>query len=84
MSDEAQAAKAELGRAVQAYIETIEPGTYVDGWVLITNKLSIDMEQRGESAVGLTYPEQSWVLVRGLLDIAMQSERDDQRELNDD
>ncbi|WP_162893216.1 hypothetical protein [Microbacterium halotolerans] len=73
-----EAAKADLDRAIKAYFGVIEPDTYVDAWVLVTHKRRPEWEQAGQSVVGTTTPPQAWPLTRGLLDIALTEDRDDQ------
>lgn len=68
-------ARAELGRAVTAYYSAVEPETYVDGWVLAAHKRSPGLEASSQTAVGIVTPDQPFVLTRGLLDIALTSER---------
>lgn len=80
MSDPGAEARAELGRAVTAYMQVVEPDIYVAEWVLVTHKQSVEMEANGQPAVGITTPEQSWPLTRGLLDIALTNERLEQAE----
>jgi hypothetical protein len=46
--------------------------------VLVSHKLSAEWEQEGTSAVGvLPRTGQSFVVTRGLLDVALESERND-------
>lgn len=71
-------ARAELARAIGRYYATIDPDVYVDGWVLVTHKLSVELEREGSSSVGVVHPDQAWPMTRGLLDIALTSERLDQ------
>lgn len=74
--EEAQQAKDTLTAAIRAYRDTIEPGCYVDGWVLITHNLTTELEAENSSMVSVLVPtEQSFVLTRGLLDIALDGER---------
>ncbi|WP_219085646.1 hypothetical protein [Microbacterium resistens] len=77
-------ARADLGRAIAAYYAETEPDVFVGGWVLVTHKLSPEMEREGQSAVGITTPEQAWPLTRGLLDVALTSERMEQAPLSAD
>jgi len=80
--DGAAEARADLGRAIAQYYGVVEPEVFVAGWVLVAHKLSSEMEREGQSAVGVTTPEQAWPLTRGLLDIALTSERAEQAALN--
>lgn len=75
MNDDVDEARADLGRAIAAYYRTIDPDIFVDGWALVVQKRTPDLEADGASAVTLTTPDQSWVLTRGLLDIALHEDR---------
>lgn len=77
ITDEAAAAAKEaLDVAIRTFYETVAPEVYIDGWVLVTHKLSIEMEHDGVSAVGsLPATGQSFVVTRGLLDAALSFER---------
>lgn len=73
-----------FSQAIRDYYTVLDPDVYIDGWVLITHKRSAEWEQGETSAVGVvTHHEQSWVVTRGLLDIAYQREVDKLRALND-
>lgn len=66
-------ARANLSRAISEFYEAMT-GEYVDGWVLVTHKLSPHLEQQGQTAVGvLTMQGQSFVLSRGLIEIACEN-----------
>ncbi|MFD5599944.1 hypothetical protein ACFWHR_07780 [Leucobacter sp. NPDC058333] len=66
-------AHAELSRAISAYYQATT-GEFVDGWVLVTHKLSVELEAEGASAVGvISSPDLSWVKGRGLLEIAREN-----------
>ncbi|QDZ15792.1 hypothetical protein [Humibacter ginsenosidimutans] len=83
--DEALAAKQTLEAAIAAYVETMEPGAYVESFVLLTHKLTTELEQNGQTMVGvLVKTGQSWVMTRGLLDIALEQERCDTLTDDDD
>jgi hypothetical protein len=75
ISDEqAEAAKDELGRAIQAYQDAVQSGEYVSGWVLVTHRQSIDLERDHKTVVGCLVPtHQSFVETRGLLSAASDS-----------
>lgn len=79
MSDElevAEAAKTRLEAAVRDYYATVDPEVYVESWVLVAHKLSVELEREGTSMVGtLTPTGQSFVMTRGLLDVALSGER---------
>jgi hypothetical protein len=66
----------DLCAAVRDYYAAVEPDAYVEAWVLISHRLSPEMEQDGQSTVGvLSSPEMSWVMKRGLLDVALTEDR---------
>lgn len=67
-----------LCAAIRDYYKTVEPTTYVESWVLINHKLSPEMEKANQSVVGvLSSPELTWVQRRGMIDIALTSDRFD-------
>lgn len=69
MSDEWREAADQLSTAINNLYDTT--GEYVDGWVLVTHKLSTEMEQNHQTAVGVVVKQgQSFVLSRGLLEVA--------------
>lgn len=75
MTDEAdwESAHAALSKAIATYYESTS-GEYCDAWVLIAHKRSLEMEQEGTSAVSvMTASGQSWVLSRGMIEIARES-----------
>jgi hypothetical protein len=75
-SDDFQAAKDELRAAIAAFYEATAPDVYVSAWVLVTHKESIELEQAGQSAVGvLVATGQPFPLTRGLLEVALDGER---------
>jgi hypothetical protein len=66
----------DLCAAVRTYYDKVEPDSYVEAWCLITHRLSPELEQDGQSTVGvLSSPEMSWVMKRGLLDVALTEDR---------
>lgn len=68
-----QAAHAALSHAISQYYQATS-GEYCDAWVLIAHKRSLEMEQEGTSAVSvMTASGQSWVLSRGMIEIARES-----------
>lgn len=72
-ADKWSTAHADLARAITAYYAAVGD-EYVDAWVLVTHKRSVELEQEGSSAIGImTAPEQSWVMSRGMLEIAVSS-----------
>lgn len=69
-------AKAKLVAAITAYYSEVEPDAYVGAFVLIAHKESIELEQAGQSAVGvLEKTGQPFPMTRGLLDVALTSSR---------
>lgn len=54
--EEAEVAKTQLRAAIAAYYEAIEPEVYVDDWVLLVHKDSIDMAQQNVSSIGMVVP----------------------------
>lgn len=85
LSDEGyETARATLAKAIQTYYDTVS-GEYVEAWILVTHKRSVEMEAEGTSAVGvLTAKDQSWVLSRGMIDIASESDAFSGYPSNDD
>lgn len=78
--EEATAAKDTLECAIRDYYNILEPGALVTGWVLVSHRVSDEMDEAGESAVGtLTPTGQIFPLTRGLLDVALESDRDELR-----
>lgn len=79
-----------LCAAISDYYRQVEPESYIESWVLVNHKRSPEMEQANRSVVGiLSSPEITWVGRRGLLDIALTSDRfdpyfDDEDEEDDD
>lgn len=68
-----EAAHAALAKAIATYYETTS-GEYCDAWILVSHKRSFEMEQEGTSAVGvMTAQGQSWVMSRGMIEIARES-----------
>lgn len=73
-NEEAQLAKDVLEAAIKQYIDTVEPGTYVDAWVLVTHKLSIELERENTTVVSqLTPTGQAWPMTAGLLRLSSVS-----------
>lgn len=71
--DEAESA---ITRAIQAYQDLKRPGDYVANWVVITENTSIELAKENSSLVGVLSPQgQSFVVTRGLLDIALSGKR---------
>lgn len=75
--DDAQAAKEDLEAAIRDYYAAVEPDVMVTSWVLIAHKVSDEMDADGVSSVGtLVATGQSFPMTRGLIDVAMQGERE--------
>lgn len=71
-----QAAKDDFARAVTTLQSVLAPGEYVSGWVLITHRMSIELEHENATVVGCLVPTgQSFVETRGLLLTALDTER---------
>lgn len=67
-------AHADLSRAITAYYEATT-GEYCEAWVLVAHKRSPELEQHGQSAIGvITARDQSWVLSRGMIEIAREND----------
>lgn len=72
----AVAAKDKLRAAITEYYSIVQPDAYVSDWALVTHKESIQLEQNGESAVGLLVPTgQGFHVTRGLLEVALDTQR---------
>lgn len=73
-TDEYNAARAKVDRAIKDFIEEISPGEIVMHWVLVVHKTSIEMERNGSSCVGVnTDDDISFVEKRGLVEVALDS-----------
>lgn len=65
-----------LCAAIRDYYQATEPEAYVDSWIIINHKRTLDLEANGQSIVGvLSSPNLSWVMKRGLLDVALTEDR---------
>jgi len=74
--EQVQKAKDELSSAINTYYSVIEPDSFVEEWVLVTHKRSIEWEQENTSVIGVATPTgQSWVVRRGMLEVACDGER---------
>lgn len=51
-----QAAKDRLRAAIMAFYATIEPDAFVDDWVLIVHKETIEATRDGQSVIGISVP----------------------------
>lgn len=70
-----QEARATLEKAIRTYFDMVEPGTFIDDWVLVVHKDSVELARNGESMVGHIVPEgQSFHRTVGLLTVARQAE----------
>jgi hypothetical protein len=75
--EEAIAAKDVLEVAIRNYYGIVEPEVLVSAWVLVAHKVSDDMDAEGVSSVGtLPATGQPFPMTRGLLDVALEGERD--------
>lgn len=69
--EEAQAAKDALEAAIKAYHRTVAPEVFIDAWVLVTHKMSVELEAENSSMVGHLVPTgQAWPMTVGILRIA--------------
>ncbi len=76
MDHDFQAAKDELRAAIARFYERTAPDVYVSGWILVTHKESIELEQAGQSAVGVLIADgQPFPMTRGMLEVALDGER---------
>lgn len=72
--EEEQAAKDKLEAAIKEYSAAVEPGVYIDAWVLIAHKLSTDLVRDGATVVSqLTPTGQAWPLTAGLVRLSLVS-----------
>lgn len=75
-NEHAEAALDKLTKAIREYRAAFVPDGYVDGWILITHTLTPDGERDGGSLISsVTPPDQTMVITRGLLDIAITGDR---------
>lgn len=81
VSDEAAtAAKDAFECAIRDYFKIVQPDAMVTAWVLITHKVSDEMDEEGVSQVGSLVPTgQPFPMTRGLLDVALEVDRDELR-----
>jgi hypothetical protein len=49
-------AKEELGAAIKKFYATVEPEMFVDDWVLVVHKDSIELAKANQSIVSVTVP----------------------------
>lgn len=71
-----RAARGELEKALHAYYDKVDPEAFIDGWVIVAQKRRSDWEKENQTGVGMTVATgQSWVLTRGLLEIAIDVEQ---------
>lgn len=67
-------ARARLSTAIKDFYAATEPGVYVDDWVLVAHKDSVELTAEGVSVVGYTIPTgQPFHRTAGLLSIAQAS-----------
>lgn len=76
--DEVQVAKDALECAIRDYYTAVDPDVLITAWVLVTHKVSDELDAEGQSVVGVLTPSgQIFPLTRGLLDVALEAERGD-------
>ena len=83
MSDEQvlDDARRELEQSIQKYYDTVEPGVYVESFVLVSHKRRSDLEINGQSVVGYQIKrDQDWVTTCGLLEVAHRADMNSMRE----
>lgn len=74
--DQTQSARAILDDAIDAYYAATDPSRLATAWVLVANKDAIDPDADHPTVVTRTYKTgQSFAMTRGLLDVALESER---------
>jgi hypothetical protein len=74
-----------LCAAIRDYYTATDPEAYVDAWIIINHKRSPQLEKDGQSVVGvLSSPDLSWVMKRGLLDVALNDDRFSVEDADDD
>ena len=78
--EEAIAAKDTLECALRDYYKIVQPEVLVTAWVIIVHKVSDEMDEEGVSSLGTLTPSgQIFPLTRGLLDVALECDRDELR-----
>jgi hypothetical protein len=66
-----EAARATLIAAIRGFADAQEPGSYVDGFMVLTHRLGVGEENVGYSTVHiLVDQDQSWVMTRGIVEAA--------------
>lgn len=75
MTDEEYAeAKHTLESAIKTFFQTVEPDAYIDDWILVVHKDSIELTAEGTSVVSTLVPTgQPFHRTTGLLTIAQSS-----------
>jgi len=70
-----------ISRAIQAYYDVVTPDEYVTAWVVVSERTSIEhvKQHNGYVAGVVTKQDQSFISTRGLLDVALTSERQPRR-----
>lgn len=64
-----ETARADLEKAIRAFIDVVDPNEFVLHWGLVVHKTSIALEQNSMSAVGVHYDTDiSFVEKRGLVE----------------
>jgi hypothetical protein len=73
---EAQQAKDRLELAIRDYFAAMHPDEMVTSWCLVVHRVSDDLDAENESVVSVLVPtNQIFPMTRGLLDVALESER---------
>lgn len=79
--EEVSAAKDTLECALRDYYQLVEPEVLITAWALIVHKVSDEMDEEGVSSIGVLTPTgQIFPLTRGLLDVALECDRDSLRD----
>lgn len=73
-------ARQRLDIAIREFYDTIMPGSYIEGWMLITDRSALD-STTSEVPDSLNYQcsaslDSDWIRRRGILEIAYQHEHD--------
>lgn len=78
LSDEKlQLAKDKLGVAIREYYDTVEPEVYIDDWVLVCHKDSVELTAEGQSVVSTLVPTgQAFHRTAGMLALAAKASVD--------
>lgn len=67
-------AKEKLGNAIREYWNTVEPDVYIDDWVLVVHKDSVELTMANQSVISTIVPYgQAFHRTTGLLTHAQKS-----------